>query len=116
MAWFLDGLKAEDGSTVSTSKSAMFSEPAYSEDLNKVISRLTMDIAGNKANRRSGNCNKHGGKKQKYSVNEVGIDDSSPPSKPSKNPPGVTAHTRGMKLTRRNRIKVMVRLLLMRRR
>ena len=87
--WFLDGLNAEDGSTVSTSKSAMFSEPAYSEDLNEVISRLTMDIVGNNANRRSGNYNKHGVKKQKYSVSEVGIDDSSPPSKPSKNPPGV---------------------------
>ena len=67
----------------------MFSEPAYSEDLNRLISRLTMDIAANKVNRRSGNYTKHGGQKQKYSVNEVGIDDSSPPSKPSKNPPGV---------------------------
>ena len=55
VALFLDGLNAENGSTVSISKSAMFSDPAYSEDINKVISRLTMDIAGTKANRRSGN-------------------------------------------------------------
>ena len=60
VAWFLDGLKAEDGSTVSISKSAMFSDPAYLEDINKVISRLTMDIAGTKANRRSGNYTKNG--------------------------------------------------------
>ena len=71
------------------SKSAMFSDSAYSEDLNKIISWLTMDIAGNKANRRSGNYNKQNGKKQKFIVSEVGVDDSSPPSKPSKNPPGV---------------------------
>ena len=91
VACFLDGLKAEDGSTASISKSAIFSDPVYSEDLNKVISRLSMDIAGNKANRRSGNYSKNGnnGKKMKYSVYEVGIDGSKPPSKPSRNPSGV---------------------------
>ena len=83
------GLKAEDGSTVSISKSAMFSDSAYSEDLNKVIGRLTMDIAGNKANRKAANYNKRGGKKQKFNVSEIGVDDPSPPSKPSKKPPGV---------------------------
>ena len=136
VAWFLDGLKAEDGSTVSISKSAMFSDSAYSEDLNKVIGRLTMDIAGNKANRRAANYNKHGGKKQKFNVSEVGVDDPSPPSKPSKKPlalmfliqrsgsrkkisrschlsGGNTAHTSGMKPNRRRRINRRVRLLLM---
>ena len=53
VTWFLDGLKAEDGSTVSISKSAMFSDSSYAEDLNKIISRVTMDIAGNKAKNRS---------------------------------------------------------------
>ena len=89
VAWFLDGLNAEDGSTVPYSKSAMFSDLAYLEDINKVISRLTMDITGTKANRRSGNYLKNGGKKPKYSVNEVGTYDLSPPSKPSKKPPSV---------------------------
>ena len=90
MAWFLDGLKAEDGSTVSISKSAMFGDSAYSEDINKVIGRLTMDIAGNKANRRAGNYNKYGrGKKPKYSVNKVETAKPNVPSKPSRNPPGI---------------------------
>ena len=49
-----------------------------------------MDIVGTKANRRSGNYTKNGnGQKFKYSVNDVSTDDSKPPSKPSKNPPGV---------------------------
>jgi hypothetical protein len=92
VALFLDGLNAENGSTVSISKSAMFSDPAYSEDINKVISMLTMDTAGMEANRRSGNYNKNGnGKKLKYSVNEVGTNDNKPPSKPFKNPPGVVS-------------------------
>ena len=89
VAWFLDGLKAEDGSTVSISKSAMFSNAAYSEDLNKVIARLTLDIAGNKANRKAANYHKHNGKKPRFNVSEIGVDDPSPPKKPSKNPPGV---------------------------
>ena len=63
VVYFLDGLKVEDCSTVSISKSAMFSGSSYSEDLNRVISRHTMDIAGNKANRRSGNYLKNGGHK-----------------------------------------------------
>ena len=89
VTWFLDGLKAEHGSTVSISKSAIFSDSTYSEDLNKVISRLSLDSAGNKANRRFGNYLKNGGgKKVKYGVSEVetGTD---PPSKPSRHPPGV---------------------------
>ena len=86
VAWFLDGLKAEDGSTVSIAKSAMFSDSAYWEDLNKVIGRLTMDIAGTIANRKAANFSKHGGKKPKFNVGEVGVDDS---SKPSKKPAGI---------------------------
>ena len=64
MAWCLDGLKAEDGSTVSTSKSAMISEPAYSEFLNKAISRLTMDISEKKVTGKNNNrnCNKRNNK------------------------------------------------------
>ena len=62
VTWFLDGLKAEDGSTVSISKSAMFSDSTYSEDLDKVISRLSLGISGNKANIRFGNYLKNGGK------------------------------------------------------
>ena len=53
VAWLLDGLKAEDGSTVSISKVAMFSDSIYSKYLNKVIARLSINIAGNKANRKS---------------------------------------------------------------
>ena len=73
---FLLGLKAEDGSTVSISKSAMFSDESYADDLNKVIGRLTMDIAGNKGNQKTGNFNNHGNKKPKYNVSEVGVDDT----------------------------------------
>lgn len=72
VAWFLDGLKAEDGSTVLISKSAIFSDSAYSNDLNKVIVRITMDIAGNKANRRADNFPKNGEKMRRYGVSEVG--------------------------------------------
>ena len=63
--WFLDGLKTENGLTVSISMSVMFSVSSYSNDLNKVIARLTMDIAGNIANKRTSNFMKNGGKKLK---------------------------------------------------
>jgi len=82
---FLLGLKAEDGSTVSISKSAMFSDDSYAHNLNKVIGRLTMDIAGTKANRKTANYNKNGNKKPKFNVSEVEVDSG----KPSKKPPGI---------------------------
>jgi hypothetical protein len=90
VTWFMDKLKAEDGSTVSISKLAIYSNSeVYGEDLNKVIARLTVDIAGNKANRKAANYNKHNVKKQKYNVSEVGAEEITSPSKPAKKPPGV---------------------------
>ena len=90
VTWFMDKLKAEDGSTVSISKSAIYSNSeVYGEDLNKVIARLTVDITGNKANRKAANYNKHNVKKQKYNVSEVGAEEITSPSKPAKKPPGV---------------------------
>ena len=67
----------------------MFSDAFYSNDLNKVISSFTMNIAGNKANRRTSNFGKNGGKKIKYGVSEVRTEGIDPPSKPLKKPPGV---------------------------